>query len=125
MAGRMGQPSPAAGTSEDLIQAFRRQRQTTPRPLEHHEHPVGGRGCGPFLVQAATQGIEKPVRRRDDPVMTALARHDHQPPLSDLHILEPQAQHLTPAQSRQQHAQHHRLVPVRAQRTKQPVRLLR
>jgi len=57
--------------------------------------------------------------------MAALARHDNQPLLSDLHIVEPQARHLAPAQSRQQHRQHHRLVPVRAQRTKQPVRLLR
>jgi hypothetical protein len=57
--------------------------------------------------------------------MAALARHNHQPLISDLHIFEPQAQHLAPAQSRQQHRQHYRLVPVRAQRTQQPVRLLR
>ena len=125
VAGGVAQPGPAAGAIQDLIQALRRQRQATPRPLEHHEHPVrGGRG-GPFVMQVAAEGVEEPVRNRNDPMMSALARHDNQPPLSDLHVLEPQSQHLTPAQPGQQHRQHHRLVPVRAQRTQQPARLLR
>ena len=76
-------------------------------------------------MQVAAEGVEEPVRGRNDPVMAALARHGNQPPVSDLHIFEPQAQHLAPAQPGQQHRQHHRLVPVRAQRTEQPVRLLR
>jgi hypothetical protein len=76
-------------------------------------------------MQVAAEGVEEPVRDRNDSVMAALACYHHQPLIRDLHIFEPQAQHLAPAQPRQQHAQHHRLVPVRAQRTEQPVRLLR
>ena len=59
---------------------------------------------GPFVVHVAAEGVEEPVRRRDHPVMAALTCHDHQSPVRDLHILKPQPQHLTPAQSGQQHA---------------------
>jgi hypothetical protein len=74
-------------------------------------------------MQVAAEGVEEPVRSRDDPVMTALAFHHDQPPVSDLHVLEPQPQHLAAAQPRQQHRHHHGAVPVGAQRAKQPVRL--
>jgi hypothetical protein len=125
MAGRVRQPSAAAGAIEDLIQPLRRQRQAAPRPLQHHKHPVRASPAGPFMMQVGTELIEEPVRRRHDPVMAALALHHRQPPVSDLHIAEPQPQHLTAAQPGQQHAQHHRPVPVRAQRADQPVGFLR
>ena len=81
--------------------------------------------AGPLVMQVDTKLVEEPVRRRHDPVMAALALHHRQPPVSDLHVPEPKPQHLTAAQPRQQHARHHRPVPVRAQRTHQPVGLLR
>jgi hypothetical protein len=58
-------------------------------------------------------------------VVAALAFHDCQPPVGELHVGEPQAQHLATAQPRQQHRQHHGPVPVRPQRRDQPVRLRR
>ena len=124
MAGRVLQPGPAAGAGQDLIQPLRRQRQAAPRPLQHHEHPVRRRR-GPLVMQVRAQRVEEPVRGRDHPVMAALALHHGQPPVSDLHILKAQPQHLAPAQPGQQHRQHHRPVPVRAQRGDQPVRLVR
>ena len=57
--------------------------------------------------------------------MAALALHHGQPPAGNLHVGEPQPEHLAPAQPGQQHRQHHRPVPVRAQRPDQPVRLAR
>jgi hypothetical protein len=72
-------------------------------------------------MQAGAELPEEPVRRRDHPVVAALAPHHHQPPAGHLHIRQPQPQRLTPAQPHQQHAQHQRPVPVRAQRTHQPV----
>jgi hypothetical protein len=125
MAGRVLQPGPAAGAGQDLIQPFRRQRHAAPRPLQHHEHPVRARRPGPLVAQVAAERLEEPVRHRHDPVMAALALHHGQPAVADLHIFEPQSQHLAPAQPGQQHRQHHRPVPVRTQRGDQPVRLLR
>jgi len=80
---------------------------------------------GPFGVQVRAQGLKEPVRGRDHPMMAALALGHHQPPVSDLHVGEPQPQHLAPAQPGQQHAQHDRPVPVRAQRADQTVSFLR
>ena len=37
---------------------------------------------------------EEPVCGRDDPVASALALHSREPPVGDLHVGEPQAQHL-------------------------------
>jgi hypothetical protein len=37
-------------------------------------------------MQIITERVEEPVRGRDHPVMTALALHHGQPPVSDLHI---------------------------------------
>jgi len=76
-------------------------------------------------MQAGAQRLEEPVCRRDHPMVAALALHHGQPPVGDLHVLKPQPQHLTPAQPGQQHAQHHRPVPVRAQRADQPAGFLR
>ena len=121
MAGRVLQPGPPAGTGQDLIQPLRRQRQAAPRPLQHHEHPVRARRRGPLVMQVRTERVEEPVRGRNHPVMAALALHHGQPPVRDLHIGEPQPQHLAPAQPGQQHRQHHRPVPVRPQRPGQPV----
>ena len=125
MAGRVLQPSAAAGAVQDLIQSLRRQRQAAPRPLQHHEHPVRASPGGPLAVQVLAERVEEPVRGRHHPVMAALALHHGQPPVSDLHVRKPQPQHLAPAQPGQQHRQHHRPVPVRAQRADQPVGLLR
>ena len=125
MAGRVLQPGPAAGAVQDLIQPLRRQRQPAPRPLQHHKHPVRAGLTGPLVMQVGAEGVEEPVRGRDHPVVAALALHHGQPPVSDLHVGEPQPQHLTPPEPGQQHRQHHRPVPVRAQRGDQPVRLPR
>jgi hypothetical protein len=64
MAGRVLQPGPPAATGQDLIQPFRRQRQTVPPALEHHEHPVRRRG-GPLVMQVCAEYGEEPVRYRD------------------------------------------------------------
>jgi len=76
-------------------------------------------------MQAGAELLEEPVRRRHDAVVAALALHHGQQPVGNLHVTEPQPQHLTPAQPGQQHPQHHRPVPVRAQRGDQPVGLFR
>jgi len=96
--GRVLQPGPAAGAGQDLIQPFRRQRQAAPRPLQHYEHPVRAGRPGPLVMQVTAERVEEPVRRGDHPVMAALALHHGQPPVSDLHVAEPQPQHLAAAQ---------------------------
>jgi hypothetical protein len=77
------------------------------------------------MMQVGTERVEEPVRRWHDPVVAALALHHGQPAVGDLHVTEPKPQYLTPAQPGQQHAQHYRPVPVRAQRGDQPVGFLR
>jgi hypothetical protein len=61
MAGAAGQPSPRAGTIEDLIQPVRRQRHAAPRAPEHHEHPVRASLRGGLGVQVGADLGKEPA----------------------------------------------------------------
>ncbi len=44
--------------------------------------------------RSSPRACEEPARGRDDPVASALALRNREPPVGDLHVGEPQAQHL-------------------------------
>ena len=113
---------PAASAVEHLVHPGGGQRATAGRAAQHHEHMLGI-GVRPLLLDVAGQTRKEPVCHRHNPLMPAFALGDEQPPLRDVHVRHPQAEHLAPAQPAQQHRQHDGAVPMRAQRPQQCVNL--
>lgn len=109
--GQPGQTGTSFGAAHDLIQPGSRQRLTTARTLEDHEERVGDCSGRSFRAQVGSQGGEEPAGDRHDPLVAALAAGDEEPLVSQVHVLQPQSEHLAATQSTQQHRLDHRGIP--------------
>ena len=116
VAGRTGQPGPAAGAVQDLIQPVSGQRHAAARALEHHEHLVRARISRALSVEIGADLGEEPRRDRDQPLVAALALGDEDASFPEPQVTHPQPEDLAAAQSAQHHRRDHGPVPVRAQR---------
>ncbi len=118
-------PGALPGAVDHLIQAGCGQRHPAARVLQDHEARVGQHLRWALRLQVLAQRLEEPAGDRHDPLPAALAREHEQSPLAGINVLKPQSQHLAAPQPRQQHRQHDRPIPLRAQRAQQRVDLHR
>ena len=125
MAGAALQPGPSAGAGDDLIQSLDRERSAASWPFQHDEDPVGVDPGRSFLAQIVAEHGEEGVGDRHQPLMAALAVSDEHRSISYPDIAQPQPEHFATAQPAEQHRQHHRPIPRRAQRPEQGVDLAR
>ena len=125
MAGASLQAGTLTGAGDDLIESLDRQWPAPAWPLQHDEDTVRVDVGRTLVAQVVPDGSEERVGDRHQSLMTALAVDDEHRPVGDTDVAEAQPEHLAAAQPAEQHRQHHRPIPRRAQRRQQRVDLAR
>jgi len=122
---RMAAASAASCTGQDFIDAVSRKWFPATASLQRHEQPVSADTGRSFGLEIRSRRGEEPCRDRHDPLMAALALADEHPPLPDVQIFQTQSEDLAAAQPTQHRREHHRPVPLPAQRSEQRIHLAR